>query len=259
MAVSERFVLFLNFLFYDSPIRLIKALKARSSEDDFCSGFDAFVAQSAVSVSFKKVLLERMGRWNYDKLRLELDKHQIKVLLKGDAAYPVQLSEIYDPPELLFYIGELDLLKKPSLAVVGPRKVTEYGVEVTRVLTAALLPHFQIVSGMALGVDRVAHKCAISNGFSTLAVIGCGLNVLYPTGNADLFEELKRGGLVLSEYPPSVRPLAMHFPQRNRLVSGIASGVLITEAGVKSGALNTARHALEQGREVFAVPGSIFF
>ncbi len=187
-----------------------------------------------------------------------IDKHQVKVLSYWDKAYPEQLKSIYDPPAFLFYKGNIQLLDQPTMAVVGTRKPTGYGRMMTERFTKELVDKgFAIVSGFARGVDSVAHKTALKNGGPTFAVLGNGLDVIYPPENHELFEEMCRKGVIMTEYPMGTRPDAGNFPKRNRIISGLSIGILITEAGQKSGALLTAFYGADQNREVFAIPGSI--
>lgn len=174
--------------------------------------------------------------------------------------YPANLREIDSPPIGLFIKGNVELLTKPNLiGVVGARKITSYGKEVTEKLTSELCSqNFTIVSGMALGVDGIAHKAAIDNKGLTIAVLGCGVDCPYPRENEKLYEEiLDKDGLIISEYPLGMSAAKGTFPARNRIIAGISSAVLITEAAEDSGSLITAALALKQGKKVFAVPGQI--
>jgi DNA processing protein len=176
----------------------------------------------------------------------------------GDAGYPPQLLAIPDPPPLLHVLGEVATLARPSVAIVGSRQPTPAGRETAyafaRDLAAAGLV---VTSGLALGIDAAAHRGALDAGGRTIAVCGTGLDVVYPRSNVQLAARIARSGALVSEFPPGTRPLPHHFPQRNRIISGLALGVLVVEARHRSGSLITARLAAEQGREVFALPGSI--
>jgi DNA processing protein len=175
-----------------------------------------------------------------------------------DGRYPKQLREIFDPPLLLFAIGRLELMAAHSIAVVGTRRPTPYGIAATERLTADLArAGLAIVSGMARGIDTAAHRAALAEDGDTLAVLGCGVDVLYPADNRKLYDEMSRRGLLLSEFPMGAPAYPQNFPIRNRIVSGISSGVLIVEGAQHSGSAITARLAMDQGREVFAVPGNI--
>ena len=183
----------------------------------------------------------------------------ISVLTIHDPAYPSALKAISDPPVLLYYKGRLPKFDlRPVIAIVGSRKATAEGQ-----LTAKRLGYqlskagVIVVSGMAKGVDGEAMEGALLGSSYTVGVLGCGLDVIYPKSNRQLYEETSVRGCLLSEYPPGTEPFAGNFPVRNRIMSGLSNGVVIVEASAKSGSLITARHALEQGRDVFAVPGSI--
>lgn len=181
-----------------------------------------------------------------------------QLLCWEDEAYPPRLREIYDPPFLLYARGDLSLLKEPSLAVVGTRRPSPYGAVVAERLGRELAEAgLTIVSGMARGIDASAHKAALAAQGKTIAVLGCGVDVVYPSENKKLMEEIATKGLVLSEYPLRSPAFPQNFPVRNRIVSGLSYGVLIVEGAQYSGSAITARLALDQGKEVFAVPGNI--
>lgn len=185
-------------------------------------------------------------------------KHNIKMVNLYDEAYPENLKQIFDPPIALYYTGKFHI-SPFSIAIVGSRRTTRYGCMAAKKISYELaLRGVQIVSGLARGIDSIAHDGCLDAGGKTAAVLGCGLDTMYPPENAKLFESIvKAEGVILSEYPPGTPPLRHHFPARNRIISGISSGVLVVEAAGKSGSLITAAYALEQGREVFAVPGNI--
>lgn len=182
---------------------------------------------------------------------------KVKIIKIADKIYPESLKNIPDPPKILYCLGNLEILQK-NIAVVGTRKITKYGQFVTSNLVKGLVENdITIVSGMALGVDGVAHWTAIRNGGKTVAVLGAGVDVIYPPENKDLYNSiLESGGLIISEVPPGQRVSREMFPARNRIISGLSEAVIVTEAALKSGSLITARLALDQGRDVFAVPGS---
>lgn len=196
---------------------------------------------------------------------LDILKHKgITALTSADSRYPSLLKEIPDAPFVLYALGDTGFLESvsgmPALAVVGTRKMTPYGRSVTEQLSGELSRFgFVIVSGMAYGVDAVAHASALSSGGRTIAVLGCGADVIAPPGNTGLYHEIIQSGrgLILSEMPIGMRPNKGLFPVRNRLISGLSLGVLVTEGSETSGSLITAKYASEQGREVFAVPGPV--
>jgi len=182
----------------------------------------------------------------------------IAIITLQDAAYPSRLKTIHDPPPALYVRGTLVPEDDLALAIVGAREATPYGVEVAERFAADLAAAgVTVVSGLARGIDTAAHRGALRVGGRTIAVVGSGLAHRYPRDHARCAEEIAQAGAVISEFPLSAPPRPAHFPQRNRLISGLSLGVLIVEAGARSGALITASCAAEQGREVFAVPGKI--
>ena len=175
-----------------------------------------------------------------------------------DPDYPRALFDIADAPPILFHVGRRDLMNRPSLAIVGSRNATPQGLDNARAFAAALSgAGVTIVSGLALGIDAAAHRGALDGDGSTLAVVGTGLDRVYPARHRELAHAVATRGALISEYPPGTPPLKENFPRRNRLLSGLARGVLVVEATLSSGSLITARLAGEQGRDVFAIPGSI--
>ncbi|GAB4371746.1 MAG: DNA-processing protein DprA [Calditrichia bacterium] len=191
------------------------------------------------------------------QLRL-MDKHQVQYVTLWDAHYPELLKRIPDPPVVLFYRGELKRQHKNSIAVVGTRTPSNYGKLAATTLVEELISKgITIVSGLARGIDTIAHQTALQGGGETLAVLGCGLDRIYPPENRQLFQDIPRQGAILTEYFLGVGPDAVNFPRRNRIISGLTRGTLVVEAGERSGALITALYALNHNREVFAVPGNI--
>ena len=175
----------------------------------------------------------------------------------SDASYPELLRQIADPPPVLFLRGRKELLHRSSLAIVGSRASTAYGRRTARSLAADLAPYLTIVSGMALGIDAEAHAGALAADGGTIAVLGCGLDVVYPSQNRRLYDQIGQSGLLITEYPLGTSPEGFRFPARNRIIAGMSLGVLVVEAARKSGSLITAQMALDAGREVFAVPGQV--
>jgi DNA processing protein len=182
----------------------------------------------------------------------------IKMIPFIDNEYPAVLRTIPDPPVALFVLGNLSKDDWKSVGIVGSRRASPYGRHVAAELAFGLVKRgFTIVSGMALGADAAAHEGAIQGNGRTIAVLGCGVDIIYPPENFQLYEKIAANGAVISEYVPGTSPHKSHFPQRNRIISGLSLGTVVVEAPEKSGALITASHAIDQGREVFAVPGSI--
>ncbi len=180
------------------------------------------------------------------------------VVTLADDTYPKLLLEISDPPALLYARGRLELLQRSALAIVGSRNATQQGIANAEAFARTLSGSgLTVVSGLALGIDAAAHRGGLQGPGSTIAVLGTGTDILYPQRNAALAAEIAEQGLLISEFPLGTGPAAQNFPRRNRLISGLARGCLVVEAAVASGSLITARAAAEQGREVFAVPGSI--
>jgi DNA processing protein len=181
-----------------------------------------------------------------------------RVLIPGDDEFPPALGLIPDPPPVLFVLGDASLLHRPAVAIVGSRDHTSYGAEVCRAIAReAAWAGIPVVSGMARGLDATAHAAALEGGGGTIGVLGNGLGVVYPTANRVLYDRVAARGALLTEFPPGERPHAGSFPRRNRLISGLARVTVVVEAAAGSGALITAGTALEQGREVLAVPGPI--
>ena len=175
-----------------------------------------------------------------------------------DHRYPQRLREIFDPPIFLFALGKTELLSSYSIAIVGTRRPTPYGIASCERLTADLSrAGLSIISGMARGIDTAAHKAALAQNGPTIAVFGCGVDVLYPADNRKLYEDIARRGLLLSEFPMGMPAYPQNFPIRNRIVSGASVGVVIVEGAQHSGSTITARVAMDQSKEVFAVPGNI--
>lgn len=187
-----------------------------------------------------------------------LEVIEARVITRDAEDYPSLLSEIHDPPVVLYVRGSLEVLDRPCLAIVGSRRCTTYGINAAQSLARDLAAHgVTIISGLARGIDAAAHRGALEAGGRTVAVVGTGLETIYPREHAGLQDEILRTGAVISEFPLGTPPLPQNFPYRNRILSGLALGVLIVEAAEHSGSLITARLASEQGREVFAVPGNI--
>ena len=188
-----------------------------------------------------------------------LAKHNVTALTRHDPAYPTRLKEIYDLPPVLYVRGELTAADEWCVAVVGTRRPTPYGRQVAEELSYRLAQNsICIVSGLARGIDSIAHRGALEAGGRTVAVLACGLDIVYPPEHAKLALEISERGALVSDYPLGTQPRGEFFPRRNRIMSGLSMAVLVVEGDFKSGAMITANLAAEQGRDVFAVPGSIF-
>ena len=198
---------------------------------------------------------------NYDLIQPTLDwlqKDNAYIVTLADEAYPKRLLEITNPPALLYAIGDLSWLNHPTIAIVGSRNSTPQGEKNAEDFAASLCNYgLCVASGMALGIDAAAHRGAIKANGATIAVVGTGLDIVYPAKHRDLAHKIAERGLILSEFPLGTPSKAQNFPRRNRIISGLSLGCLVVEANIDSGSLITARMAVEQGREVFAIPGSI--
>lgn len=212
-------------------------------------GIDRRVASQIISAREKIKLEEEIKK---------IKESNIELLTYKDERYPYNLKQIFDFPPLLYVKGTIVPQDRMAIAIVGPRRPTNYGLSIAKKLARELASYgMTIVSGMAIGIDTAAHQGALEAGGRTIAVLGCGLNICYPRENKSLIEKIIAQGAILSELPSSTPPLSENFPPRNRIISGLSLGVIVVEASEKSGALITANCALDQGREVFAVPGNI--
>ncbi len=231
----------------------------------FASAEDVFLADEEELLSlegFNLELVKRIKNFNLwdriDNVINTCEKRQIEIITIKDEKYPKLLREIPDPPPVLFCRGEIKEDDNLGLAIVGSRKCSDYGKRVTEKIAFELASlGINIVSGLARGVDSLAHNSAVCAGGRTIAFLGSGVSVIYPPENKKLAEKIMNNGAILSEFYPDEPPKRENFPKRNRLISGFSLGTLVTEATLNSGALITASFALEQGREVFAVPGNI--
>jgi len=211
---------------------------------DFQSIYNALLNKERVDENLKNKLMKEV-------------KCQYTTIFSDD--YPSQLKNINCPPFVLYYYGDLSLVNENLIAVVGMREPSTYGKEATKFFVEGLVQRdYTIVSGMARGIDGIAHRCAIDAGGKTIAVLGTGIEYCYPLRHKELYEELKRNHLVMSEYPFETAPKRKLFPFRNRIVAGLSKNVLITQARQKSGTMITAGYALEQGKDVFAVPSRFY-
>jgi DNA processing protein len=228
---------------------------------------DLSVAWNAPGESFKQAGLPGRAVTNFLRLRKQIDLDQvyesilekdIKVLTLLDEDYPRLLREIDQSPPVIYVKGTLTPADEFAIAIVGTRRVSEYGQQITRDASIYLAGHgLTIVSGLARGVDGIAHRHALEAGGRTIAVLGSGVDVIYPPEHRKLAEAISENGAVISDYPLGTQPEGVNFPPRNRIISGLSLGTIVVEAGDRSGALITADFALEQGRDVFAVPGNV--
>ncbi len=215
---------------------------------------------SSMSPTMEKEIVEAIHSHHVEEQLNQYWYNQIHPITFFDPLYPPFLKEIYQPPWVLYAKGDLELLQsKRKLAIVGSRLATNYSTKViTRLMKELVEEKITIVSGLAHGVDSIAHKLAIENGGKTIGVIAGGIFHIYPKESIELAGEMMKHHLVISEYPPLTKPLKWQFPMRNRIISGLSNGTLVVEAKKKSGSLITANFAVNEGRDVFAVPGNIF-
>lgn len=204
-------------------------------------------------------ILNESIRKNIEKHVLYMEKNKIDIISINDREYPQILKEIYDPPISLYIKGNKDILNNPSIAIIGCREASDYGKKTARYFSYNLAnKNINIISGLAKGVDSYAHIGTLSTVGKTIAVVGNGLDSVYPVENKELlYRILKKGGAIISEYPLGTRPEKMNFPARNRIISGMSKGIIVIEAKKKSGTLITVDFALEQGRDVYVIPGNI--
>lgn len=196
---------------------------------------------------------------NIDNIMFYINKNNIKIISINDKEYPERLKRIYDPPIVIYAYGNLNLLNNKSIAIVGCRLCSPYGKLITKELSYKLSEkNITIISGMARGIDKYAHIGALKAKGSTIAVLGSGIDIIYPKDNESLYYGIiKNNGLILSEYIVGTKPIPINFPKRNRIISALSNGVLVTEAKKRSGSFITVDFALEHGKEIFAVPGNV--
>jgi DNA processing protein len=233
---------------FGSPEEVLQASTAALERVDGISGKKAAAIRQGAKAEFVKRQLDAIARY------------QVRVITLWDDDYPPRLREVeYDPPAMLYVRGNAELLTTDALSIVGTRSFTPYGEAVVREIVEGLAGSgLTIVSGLASGIDGLAHAAALSSGLPTLAVFGCGVERIYPPSNAELGRKiLESGGAFISEFPFGAEPYRGNFPRRNRIIAGLSLGTLVIEAGERSGALITALLAVNLGREVMAVPGSV--
>lgn len=215
----------------------------------------------ALDILTEKQSLDFVGqrrKWNLDRYLEILNKNKIKVVTIYDDNYPKKLLNIPDPPFQLFYKGELPDERIPSVSIIGARSCSEYGKKCAKYFAGNLArSNVQIISGLASGIDGISQNEAVESGGKSYGILGCGVDVCYPMSNWEIYDKVSQRGGLISEFSPGAKPLAVHFPVRNRIISGLSDVVLVIEAKEKSGTAITVNMALEQGREVFAVPGRI--
>jgi DNA processing protein len=259
IAPHTRYYLGFNLVSGIGPTRLARLIERCGSVEAAWHAGPGELMAAGLDGKVGAALLEARRTLDLDAELERVVQAGAHLLTIADPEYPPLLAQIPAPPPLLYVRGTLAGADEWAVAVVGTRVPTSYGREATRRIVADLTVNsVTIVSGLALGIDTVAHTAALENGGRTLAVLGCGVDVRYPERNQRLAAQIIEQGAMISEYPIGTQPAATNFPPRNRIISGLTLGTLVVEAGEKSGALITVDFALEQGRDVFAVPGSIF-
>lgn len=257
MTDLQKFLLFLSqFELSCSKIQqILDNMNGDLSIKRFCkTKFDKNILSQEIFSKMKDRSDEQFALNIYKNLQ----DRDITILTKYDDNYPSKLKYFHDAPFFLYCKGDLSLLEQNSLAVVGSRKPTNYGRIVTEKLVRDIARSgIVIISGLAYGVDSIAHRACLENGGKTIAVLGSGFNEIYPAANQSLADEIAKNGLLISEYPPERKATKFSFPQRNRIIAGLGDGVLITEASLKSGTIHTKDFALEYGKDIYAVPGNI--
>ena len=235
---------------------LIEAFKAPDAV--FAASLPELCRVDGVSLAIAKQIRNAdSGRFVEEQLA-RVKKSNCRAISYWDDEYPVNLKHIYDPPVILFMRGEFRPEDDAAIAVVGTRRPTAYGAAVTREIASGLAKEgVTVVSGLAYGIDSIGHTAALEAGGRSIAVLGSGVDIIYPSKNANLAKRLESQGAICSEFPMGSKPEAEHFPQRNRVISGISLATVVVEAGAQSGALITASYALDQNRDVLAVPGQV--
>lgn len=250
----------LNMIPYLGPVRIRGLLNYIKTYRDFMNAQRSdFLEIPGINQKICDAILESRKKVNPLEEIKRASELGAKIITFEDKDYPRLLAEIYDPPPVLYSLGEISVLNQKSVAIVGTRKPTAYGRKIAEQMGGELAEfNINVVSGLARGIDACAHRGALKAGGPTTAVLGCGIDVVYPPENYEIMKEIIKAGCVVSSFPIGTRPLASNFPARNRIISGTSLGTVVIEAAEKSGSLITADFALEQGREVFAVPGSVF-
>lgn len=240
-------------------INLLNRFKTSKGIYEYCNN-ELYISENIGAE--RKIKLIMKSEWNKNELNRylsELECKEINIVLFNEENYPIKLKECSNAPTVLFYKGNIALLNQHrSVAIVGSRRCSYYGENLSEIISRELCEkEVSIISGMAKGIDSFAHLGALKNNGFTCAVLGCGVDVIYPKQNKELYKEIVERGCVVSEFLPGTEPLSYNFPLRNRIISGLSEAVVVVEATERSGSLITATCALDQGRDVFSVPGSI--
>lgn len=243
-----------------SNFQKIKLINKYNTAENVYNNFEEIIKENKIiNKKLKKFQKEDL---HYEVLNLKetLCRKNIRYITYDNPLYNEKLSGISHPPYFLFYKGDINVINNKSIGIVGARKCSNYGLTVTKLLTKELIANnITLISGGARGIDSIAHKTALEYDGYNICVLGCGVDKTYPAENKMLFSKIAEKGVVISEFLPGTEPLKENFPRRNRIISGLSQGIIVTEASEKSGSLITARLANEQQKKVIAVPGSIFY
>lgn len=237
--------------------------KFKSTEKILNSSYNSLLDAEGVSTNIAKRIVRvsdnyNLIRENTERELVKLQKLNASIITIWDKEFPAILKNIYDPPLLIYVLGKIEKIDELSVAIVGTRQPTNYGkLQAERIASEISLQGITVVSGLARGIDSIAHEAAVKNKGRTIAIIGSGLDVIYPPENKKLFEAISKEGAVISEFELGAQPDAANFPKRNRLIAGLSLGVIVIETGAAGGAMQTASLALDQNKEVFAVPGNL--
>ncbi len=254
----KRYYIALNMVSGVGPFLTSRLLERFSClKEVFESSMPELMRVSGINARIASEIKSILVSDEFNKEIRDIEKENIHILCREDVLYPALLSEIYDPPLVLYLKGDLSLLDKLNISVVGCRRASFNGLQLAKRISGDLaMRDICVVSGLARGIDTAAHKGALKKKGGTIAVLGSGLKRVYPPENKELFDEISRHGIVMSEFPLNTAPHRGNFPRRNRIISGMSLGVVVVEAAQRSGSLITANLALSQNREVFAMPGA---
>lgn len=260
MDLNEKALVWLEIFEFLTSSKKQKILQLFDEPKDIFTDFYNYSKELIKIVNDAQLnnMQQMLGEKFADSYLKILSESNVNIVTCYSENYPKQFLDYFNYPFVLFYKGDISLINTKCVGVVGTRRVTRYGSRVTEKYCETLVANkITIVSGMAEGVDTIAHKTALKNGGKTIAVLGSGFNDIYPHSNVELAKEIAENGLLLSEYSPTTKAATYHFPVRNRIIVGLSDAVLITEAGIKSGVMHTRDYCLEYGKDMFIVPGNI--